>query len=201
MPEGTGQRIPLLDIDEAVAVAEEHGIPPMLADLNVFRAVLNNPGVAVALNGMLHRLLWKGTLDVRLRELVIMRIGWVTGAVYEWTQHWHIAVGLGVDEADLVGVRDWQAHEGFGSVERSVLSATDETLADGTISDSTWAACAEHLDTPHLIELVAAIGNWGLFARLLRSLNVPLEEGIDPWPPDGLSPVDADTGSDDGAVR
>jgi alkylhydroperoxidase family enzyme len=110
-------------------------------------------------------------------------------------------VGLGVDEADLIGVRDWQAHEGFGSVERSVLSATDETLADGTISDSTWAACAEHLDTPHLVELVAAIGNWGLFARLLRSLNVPLEEGIDPWPPDGLSPADADTGSDDGAVR
>ena len=60
---------------------------------------------------------------------------------------------------------------------------------------------AEHLDTPHLIELGAAIGNWGLFARLLRSLNVPLEEGIDPWPPDGLSPADADTGSDDGAVR
>ena len=43
--------------------------------------------------------------------------------------------------------------------------------------------------------------DWGLFARLLRSLNVPLEEGIDPWPPDGLSPADADTGSDDGAVR
>ena len=30
MPEGTGQRIPLLDIDEAVAVAEEHGIPTPL---------------------------------------------------------------------------------------------------------------------------------------------------------------------------
>ena len=30
MPEGTGQRIPLLDIDEAVAVAEELGSPPLL---------------------------------------------------------------------------------------------------------------------------------------------------------------------------
>lgn len=42
-----------------------------------------------------------------MRELVIMRIGWVTGSVYEWTQHWGVATALGVDQADLLAVRDW----------------------------------------------------------------------------------------------
>jgi alkylhydroperoxidase family enzyme len=71
-----------------------------------------------------------------------------------------------------------------------VLAATDESLVDGRISDRTWAACAEHLDEASLVELVAAIGNWTLFARLLPSLEVPLEDGVEPWPPDGRRPYD-----------
>ena len=65
-----------------------------------------------------------------------------------------------------------------------------ESLADGRISDRTWAACAEHLDEAGLVELVVAIGNWTLFARLLPSLEVPLEDGVEPWPPDGRTPDD-----------
>jgi hypothetical protein len=39
-------------------------------------------------------MLWHGKLDPRLRELVIMRIGWLTASDYEWTQHWRVAQGL-----------------------------------------------------------------------------------------------------------
>ncbi|MCZ6710626.1 MAG: carboxymuconolactone decarboxylase family protein, partial [Gammaproteobacteria bacterium] len=35
------------------------------------------------------------------------------------------------------------------------------------------------------VELVAAIGNWSLIAQLLKSLQVPLEDGVEAWPPDG----------------
>ena len=107
-----------------------------MADLSVFQVLLRHPSLARALNDLLTALLWRGRLDARLRELVIMRIGWVTGSLYEWTQHWRVATGLGVVEADLVAVRDWKAH-GFGPAERAVLAATDETLATGTISADT----------------------------------------------------------------
>ena len=85
------ERIPMLDIDEARRRATERGIPEQMADLSVFRIALHQPGVAAALNCMLHELLWNGVLDARLRELIIMRIGWSTGSVYEWTQHWRVA--------------------------------------------------------------------------------------------------------------
>jgi alkylhydroperoxidase family enzyme len=135
-------------------------------------------------------LLWNGTLDARLRELVIMRIGWKTGSVYEWTQHWRVATQLEVDPADILAVRDWQSSARFGPAERAVLAATDETLDTGTISDATWAACAEHVGADaQLIELVVAIGNWRLFSSLLRSVRVPLEDGVTPWPPDGTAPA------------
>ena len=184
------ERIPLLDVETAKAAAASAGIPGYLAELSVFRLVLHNPNVASALNALLQHLLWQGTLDTRLRELIIMRLGWATGSEYEWTQHWRVATQLGVDEEDLRAVRDWRHSDRFGSVEIAVLAATDETIADGTISDATWAACSDALggDPGLLVELVAVIGNWRLFSALLRSLAVPLEDGVDPWPPDGRRP-------------
>ena len=79
-------------------------------------------------------MLWHGALDSRLRELVIMRIGWLTACDYEWTQHWRVASGLGVPANDLLGVRDWRAYEGFGPTERAVLAATDDVVRDGAVS-------------------------------------------------------------------
>lgn len=185
-----GQRIQMLDVDEAKRRAAERGIPENMAELSVFRIALHQPGVAAGLNGMLHELLWNGVLDARLRELVIMRIGWATGSVYEWTQHWRVARLLDVPEHDLLAVRDWQRAAHFGPQERAVLAATDDTLRDGTISDATWTLCRSAFDDDPavLVELVAAIGNWRLFSALLRSLDVPLEDGVDAWPPDGTAP-------------
>jgi alkylhydroperoxidase family enzyme len=182
-------RIPRLAVEDAKAAAEEAGIPAFMADLSVFQVLLRHPPVARALQDMLTTLLWNGTLDPRLRELVIMRLGWATGSVYEWTQHWHIAKGVGITDEDIVAVRDWQAYPGFGPADRAVLAATDETLRDGAISTATWAECQQHVGgVEQLIELVVAIGNWRLFSSLLRSLDIPLEDGVEPWPPDGRRP-------------
>lgn len=186
----TEGRIPRLAPELARVVATEAGIPEFMADLSVFQVLLHNPNVAAALNEMLRRLLWEGSLDARLRELVIMRLGWSTGSEYEWTQHWRVARQLGVDEEDLLAVRDWQSSNRFGPIEQAVLAATDDVVATGAISEATWARCAELLPDPaQLVELVVAIGNWSLFSSLLRSLEIPLEEGVAPWPPDGQAPV------------
>jgi alkylhydroperoxidase family enzyme len=183
-------RIPLLPQADATAAAEAEGLPGVLADLSVFRVLLHHPLVAHRYSDFLMDLLWRGRLDARLRELVIMRLGWATGSVYEWTQHWKVATDLHVDEADLLGVRDWEGHAGFGPAERAVLAATDETLATGTVTDETWRACVEHVsaDPQVLIELVSAIGLWRMISGVLRTLAIPLEDGVSAWPPDGKAP-------------
>lgn len=160
-----------------------------MADLNVFRVLLRHPQLARAFDRLLAQLLWRNRLDARLRELVIMRVAWLTGSVYEWAQHLRVATNLGVGAADLVGVRDWERYQGFGVAERAVLAATDETVRDGRIGDATWAACIEALDDEQaLLELVAAIGWWRMIASVLETLRVPLEEGVEAWPPDGVAP-------------
>lgn len=188
----TTARVPGLAPGEAKAAADEAAVPDYMAELSIFQVLLNHPPLARAINDLLATMLWHGALDPRLRELVIMRIGWFTGCDYEWTQHWRVASRLGVAPEDLVGVRDWRAYDGFGPTERAVLAATDDVLRDGAVSAESWAACEGELksDTTVLIELVTAIGAWRMVSSILRSLQVPLEEGVSSWPPDGRSPSD-----------
>jgi len=183
-------RIPLLDVADSRAAAERAGLPPVFGSMSVFRALLRHPELAGAVAGLLQLLLRGQHLDARLRELLILRIGWVTGSLYEWTQHWRVARLMQIPEADLLGVRDWKGCAAYGPAERAVLAATDETLETGAISDATFALCREHVGGPEaLLELVIAIGNWRMFSSLLRSLEIPLEEGTEPWPPDGRRPA------------
>lgn len=183
------RRIDMLDTETARARGVALGLSEQLATLNVFRTLLHQEPVAKAVAGTLTTLLFTGNrLGVRLRELVIMRIGWKTGSCYEWTQHWRVARGLQIPERDLLAVRDWQAARCFSAVERAALAATDETLQDGHIAARTWSRLTRHLPPDQLVELVIAIGNWNLFSQLLQSLDVPLEDGIEPWPPDGKTP-------------
>jgi len=182
-------RIPRLSIEEAKLAAEKIGLPAQMAELSVFRVLLRHPELAKAIFGLLSQLLFRGKLDARLREFVILRIGWVTKSEYEWTQHWRVAERLGMSEADMLDVRDWRSSGRFVEAERAVLAATDETLESGAISPETWRACESALGSDEsLLELVAAIGNWRLFSTLLRSLEVPLEDGVVAWPPDGRKP-------------
>lgn len=182
-------RIPMLDPGAARAAAGRVGVPAGMADLSVFRVLFRHEDLAARVNGLLHQLLWDGTLDARLRELIIMRIGWRQGSVYEWTQHWRVARMLEIPEDDLVAVRDWPGSDAFGPAERAVLAATDETLGAGAISARTWSELEVAVpDERARLEVVIVIANWSMFAQLLRSLEVPLEEGVDPWPPDGKVP-------------
>lgn len=185
-------RIPPLSTEEISKIAVEAGIPPELLDRNIFRVLFHSPRVAKALQDLLYAQLFGSAFDGRLRELVIMRIGWNTNCNYEWAQHWFTALkAFGCTEADLLAVRDWPASTHLGAAEKAVLAATDETLATGTISPQTWSLCEQYLGNRQAcLELVFAIATWHAVSLMLRSLQVPLESDTASWPPDGCSPED-----------
>lgn len=194
---GGSFRVEPLAVDAAQAAAREAGIDEAMAPLSVYRVLLRHPKLAAAVNGLLTTLLWTGhRLDPRLRELLILRIAWATGSVYEWTQHWRLARRLGIPREELLAVRDWRASDRLGPADRAVLAATDDTLATGMVAAETWRLCEKHVGGPEeLVEMVVAIGNWRMFSQVLRSLEIPLEDGAEPWPPDGQAPPAAAVGA------
>lgn len=185
--EPVGPRVPLYPLDQAVALGCELGVDEARAGRGWFRALAHHPNVLKGVCALVESLLFQSTVPIRLRELMIMRIAWVTQSSYEWAQHWRIARNAGVPDEDLLAVRDWRRSARLQPADRAVLGAVDDTLQGGKVSDAVWHECAQHLDRPALIEMTAAIGFWHMFSELLRTLEVPLEEGVDLWPPDGKS--------------
>jgi AhpD family alkylhydroperoxidase len=182
-------RVELVAVEEARRLGAGMGIGEAQASRGAFRMLANHPDLARHVFGLLTMLSSRNKLPARLRELVIMRLAWVSGCAYAWFQHYRIATAAGITPEEIVAVRDWKSSTLFGPGERAVLAAADDTLEHGCISDATWAQCEQALREPDvLVELVVAIGNWTMFSQLLQSLRVPLEAGTAPWPPDGKAP-------------
>jgi alkylhydroperoxidase family enzyme len=180
-------RVPMVSLERARELGEAMGMPARRTQSEAFRTLANNPGVARVAYTQLIQLLENNKLDTRLRELMIMRIGWVTGSAYEWTQHWRVAAAAGIPPDDVLAVRDWQSSERLNAADKAILAATDECLAGKSISDAAWADVAKHVTDPgQQVEFVIAMGNWMMFSLLFRNLRIPLAEGIAVWPPDGL---------------
>lgn len=179
-------RVPMVSSERARELGEAMGMPARRTQSEAFRVVANNPGVARVAFGQLMQLLENNKFDIRLRELMIMRIGWVTGSAYEWTNHWRVATTAGLPPEDILAVRDWRNSDRLGTADRAILAATDECLAGKSISDATWAEVAKYVTDPgEQVEFVIAMGNWLMFSMLFRNLRIPLGEGVAVWPPDG----------------
>jgi len=185
-------RIELLSPEESLSLAKSLDMPEPIAGLNIFRVLLHRPKTAKAISELLLSLLFESEIGHRRRELIIMRIGWATGSEYEWTQHWPLAQSMFECSAEeLLALRDWTKADCFDETDRAVLAATDELLETGDLADSTWQACFSALGRDAAIDMVAAIGTWLLISKVARGLRVPLEEGVQGWPPDGLVPPSA----------
>src|SRR5207302_8686474 len=95
--------------------------------------------------GQLMQLLENNKFDTRLRELMIMRIGWVTGSAYEWTQHWRVATTAGIPPEDILAGRDWRNSARLTPADKAILIGTDEWLAGKANSDAARAEVVKHV--------------------------------------------------------
>jgi alkylhydroperoxidase family enzyme len=167
-------RIPYPDLD---ALPEEVGsfarrIRPML---NVYRML---PHAETSLYGFMklgNALLFKADLDPVLRELVILRVGYLSDADYEVHQHLVVARHVGVSEGKIAGAKEGPDAPVFTDLERAVLQFTDEVVRDVKASDAAYEAVAARLSHRELAELLLTIGFYMMVCRFLENLEVEIE--------------------------
>lgn len=185
--------LPLLSAEHAVTAALAAGIPEMLAGPNVLRFGLRHPKVARVLADMIDVAVLNGTLDARLREVAILRVGWRIGSVYEWSNHVPIGRRSGLTDAELVAIRNADAAV-LGAGDMLVINVVDEVLDHVGVTRSTLDAVRSHLDDDAaLMELVTIAGCYRAIGSLLLSFAVPLEDHVEPWAPDGVAPTGRST--------
>jgi 4-carboxymuconolactone decarboxylase len=151
------------------------------SDHNVFRTIANHPDLMRRWLVFANHVLFKSTLPPRERELVILRIGFLCGAEYEWAQHRIIGLQAGLDEAAIESTRRGPSTPDLNELDRLLLTATDELHEDAFISEPTWTALSGHLDTRQLMDLVFAVGQYNLVSMALNTFGVQLDPGLRGW--------------------
>ncbi len=151
--------------------------------LNIFRTLAHHPKLMKRWLVFGNHVLAKSSLDVRERELVILRVGWLCRAEYEWGQHVIIGKGCGLSDEEIRRIQQGPDAPGWDRFERALLRAADELHADAMISDATWKELAERYNTQQLIDLVFTVGQYTLVSMALNSFGVQLDEGIEGFSP------------------
>ncbi len=173
-------RIPLLDPDsrpDLGALTARIGGQRRGRVINVYRALLHSPALAETWFEHLNAVRWKTTLDGRLRELVIIRIGYLGKVAYILKQHIpKLAAADGVSAAECEALADWRSQDGFSLKERAVLAYTDAVTLNLDASDAEFEALRPHFDAQGLVELTVLIATYNMHARVMKSLAVDLEK-------------------------
>ena len=156
-------------------------VPPNGDRMNVFRAMAHHAPLMERFCAFTQILRNEGRVPLRNREIVILRVAWRTGSVYEFGSHTIVARRAGLDEAEIQrttepGVSGWDEQDAL------LVQLVDELHDADQISDTTWAGLARTWDRPELIELVLLVGLYHMTAWFMNGLRIPADPELPGWP-------------------
>ncbi len=176
--------MPPLDVAEVQGEAKEllervrgeGGVP------RIFRTLVRHPKLLKRWMVFGNHILAKSTLPPRERELLILRIGWLCKAEYEFGQHVRIGRSAGLSDEEIERVGAGPGAPGWSSADATLLRAVDELHSDAFISDVTWRELAERYEVPQLMDVVFTVGQYNMLGMALNSLGVQPESPVEGFP-------------------
>jgi len=123
----------------------------------------------------------KSTLSPRVREMLILRIGWRCRSAYEWAAHAPAGRRAGLTD-DQVKMLARSGYDGWSAADAAIVRAADELFTDDTISDATWKALDDQFDERQLLDLLITTGGYRMVSMVLNTFGVPAEPSSEPFP-------------------
>lgn len=159
-----------------------HPLPERRADrpkgLNVLGTLARHPALTRAFHTFNGHVQFATTLSVRQRELLILRVAAVRRADYEWAQHVVLARDAGLDDDEIARIAEGPDAPGWSPLERAMLRAVDELVAEAVITEPTWQALAGELSERQLMDLVFTVGAYELLAMAFRSFGIEVDADL-----------------------
>lgn len=163
--------------------------PPKLAEmmgklkptLNIYRMLANSDAGARGFVHLGNALLFRAKLDPKLRELAILRVGWLSRASYEVFQHERIGRDAGLSDAKIRAVAQGADQPPFDDADRAVLRFVDDVVKNVKAGDASLQAVSARLNPEQLTELVLTIGYYMMVSRFLETMGVDDEAGQAEW--------------------
>jgi len=144
-------------------------------DLNLYRMLPHAPTVGAGFLKMGGAILRQSELDPQLREIAILRVGFLSRASYEIHQHKRIARKVGLSEEKIAAIEHAPASAVFSPLEKLVLRYTDDVVANVKASEPLFDELLSKLSNRTMAELTLTIGFYMAVSRFLENFEVDIE--------------------------
>ena len=161
-------------------VTEKSQLPEMMAKVfNVTATLANHPTLAKSWNQFAMHIMGTNSLEARIREIAIIRIGYLNQSDYELSQHAWIGEMSGLTKEEIIRITEGPGASGWNNLEALTILAADELKESGIVSTKTWDSLIENgLSQQQMMDLVFTIGQYNMVSWALNSLGVQLDEGL-----------------------
>src|SRR4029450_6007904 len=143
---------------------------------NIFKVLAHHPQLVKRWTPFAGHILSKQPRPFRARELLILRIGWLNQAEYEFAQHELIAKRGGLTDDDIARLEEGPKAKGWSAPEPAPLQGPADLYENPVVSDATWAVLAKKYSTEQLMDAVFTVGQYNLVSWALNSFGVPLDD-------------------------
>jgi 4-carboxymuconolactone decarboxylase len=144
--------------------------------LNLYKLLLHSPALALSWLDLISTARFKSALDGRLREIVVVRIGYVNETEYVIKQHVpQLSVPEGLSTAESDALAAWQNSNFFDARERAALAYADAMTRDIAVPDAVFDALRAHFSERQIVELTVLIGIYNMHTRVFRALRIDPE--------------------------
>ena len=147
----------------------------------VYRTFAQHPALYRPRQQLSEYIRLESTLTDRVRELAILRIGYLCGSDYEWAAHARAARVAGLTDAEI-GRLATPSRAGWNAADTAVIQAVDELFASDTITQATSSRLRTVLDQHQVIDFLITTGGYRMVSMALNTLGVPLEAGSERIP-------------------
>lgn len=147
-----------------------------LQPLNIFRMMAHSGGMLRRYIGLGNAILFKSDMDPVLREIAILRVGYLSGATYETFQHERIGRDVGMSDELIERVKEGPDADGFTERERMVMKFTDDLVANVRASDETFNPLLDDFSIKEIQELTLTVGFYMMTCRFLETFDVDIED-------------------------
>jgi 4-carboxymuconolactone decarboxylase len=122
------------------------------------------------------------SLPPALREIAILRVGYMSHAGYETFQHEPSGRLAGLGDNQIEAIKHGGEHvEALDPVQQAVLSFTEEVVKNVKASDANLAAVRQHLSDKQVLDLTLLIGLYMMVSRFLETAGVENDSKALDW--------------------
>jgi alkylhydroperoxidase family enzyme len=144
--------------------------------LGIYKALLHNSKLAETWFAHLNAVRWETGLGGRLREILIIRVGWRLGSGYILKQHIpKLAEPEGLGMAECAALLQDDVTQ-FPPAECAALRLADELTIKAQASDEAIAELQNFYDDRALVEMMVLVGTYNMHARFVAGLDLELEK-------------------------